>query len=168
MHSKTSKTRKPLSLWKVVSISAEQELPGVIEDWLTELKTPGWVLLEGPLGAGKSTFARELVLRLGTEAGTQGSPTFPLIHEYQTQAGSVLHVDLYRIKHEGELEESGILEALFETDALILIEWCSLFPDLELSLMQEAKRLKRNLWKVELSLGDSPTARTLRFFQAAN
>jgi tRNA threonylcarbamoyladenosine biosynthesis protein TsaE len=77
------------------------------------------VLLYGPLGAGKSVFARGLAEGLG--AGRwRGSPTFTLIHEYSTQP-PLYHLDLYRISA-GEVSDLG-LEEYARSDAVMVVEW---------------------------------------------
>jgi len=88
------------------------------------------VFLEGEMGAGKSTFARALLSQLAQNFSSQGSPTFPLVQEYQSKTGGpIYHIDLYRLKNENELEDSGILHQIEENGALALVEWPDLFPD---------------------------------------
>lgn len=61
---------------------------------------------------------------------SMGSPTFPLVQEYQAKAGfPIYHIDLYRLKNEAELEDSGILHQIEEQGALALVEWPDQFPD---------------------------------------
>lgn len=87
------------------------------------------VFLEGQMGAGKSTFARVLLSELAKNFSSQGSPTFPLVQEYSSKNGSpIYHIDLYRLKNEIELEDSGILHQIEEHGALALVEWPDLFP----------------------------------------
>lgn len=79
------------------------------------------LLLEGPIGAGKSHFARSLIQSLLGYAEDVPSPTFTLVQTYDTPAGEVWHSDLYRLTALEEIEELGLTEA-FE-DAICLVEW---------------------------------------------
>jgi tRNA threonylcarbamoyladenosine biosynthesis protein TsaE len=98
---------------------------------LRGLFVPGVLcVLEGEMGAGKSAFAREVLRMLCPGAVSKGSPTFPLVHEYRADSGfTVHHIDLYRLKSEREFEDSGIAEQIDSRDAVVLVEWASLFPD---------------------------------------
>ena len=81
----------------------------------------GVVLLIGNLGAGKTTLAKGIASGLGAASPDDvSSPTFTLIHEYGR--GTVYHVDLYRIEEARELESLG-LDEIFDSGALVLIEW---------------------------------------------
>ncbi|MEL7013831.1 MAG: tRNA (adenosine(37)-N6)-threonylcarbamoyltransferase complex ATPase subunit type 1 TsaE [Pseudomonadota bacterium] len=89
---------------------------------LADALSPGdVVLLEGPVGAGKSHFARSAILRLLPEPEDIPSPTYTLVQTYATAIGEVWHTDLYRISNPMEIQELGLLEA-FE-DALCFVEW---------------------------------------------
>ncbi len=77
--------------------------------------------LSGPLGSGKTTFARYFIgARLG--AGEVPSPTFTLVETYQPDQGpAIWHFDLYRIEAPEDAYELGIEDAF--ADAVALIEW---------------------------------------------
>lgn len=79
------------------------------------------ILLDGPIGAGKTHFARALIQSLLIVPEHVPSPTFTLVQVYDTRRGALWHADLYRLQHPSEAEELGLSEA-FDT-AICLIEW---------------------------------------------
>lgn len=87
----------------------------------------GWLLLlEGELGAGKSTFARGLIRALG-HAGSVPSPTYTLVEPYDLPGGTVYHIDLYRVADPEELRFLGFDEL---EQGLRLVEWPDRAPAL--------------------------------------
>ena len=92
---------------------------------LATIAKPGLcVLLNGPVGAGKSFFARSAIQTLMSQNGEVEdvpSPTFTLVQTYELGPLDVWHADLYRLTSPDELIELG-LEQAFDT-ALCLIEW---------------------------------------------
>lgn len=85
----------------------------------TTLQGGDIVLLYGPIGAGKSVFARGIAEGLGADRW-RGSPTFTLVHEYSTQP-ALYHLDLYRLSS-GEVPDLG-LEDYARPDAVMVVEW---------------------------------------------
>ncbi len=79
------------------------------------------VLLEGPVGAGKSHLARAAIRALAGAEIDVPSPTFTLVQTYDTGAGEIWHADLYRLTDIAEVEELGLTAAMGE--AILLIEW---------------------------------------------
>jgi tRNA threonylcarbamoyl adenosine modification protein YjeE len=91
------------------------------------------------MGAGKSTFARELLKGLGVQTPFSGSPTFALAHEYTSPRGQSVHIDLYRLRSEDEIEQAGIESYFWERDVIVIAEWVSQFPDFERKLSQSPR-----------------------------
>ena len=86
------------------------------------------LLLEGPVGAGKTHFARHLIQSVLQIPEDVPSPTFTIVQTYDTSLGPLWHCDLYRIGSTLEIEELGLLDA-FE-DAICLVEWPDRLGDL--------------------------------------
>lgn len=94
----------------------------------TQLRPGDVVLLQGPLGAGKTTFVRGLVGGLGGDPREVCSPTFILLETYDLARGGVRrlhHVDLYRLEGKADAvwHEMGLGEALDDPDAVVAVEW---------------------------------------------
>ena len=99
------------------------------------------LLLEGDLGAGKTTLAQGILAALMEKPESVTSPTFTMLQTYPVilkngQRGEAWHYDLYRVKHAAELEELALEDALQQ--AVVLIEW----PDRLVNLPPGAIRLR--------------------------
>lgn len=79
------------------------------------------LLLEGPIGAGKTHFARHLIQSLLILPEDVPSPTFTLVQTYDVPMGELWHADLYRLSSLDEIEELGLVDAF--DSAVCLIEW---------------------------------------------
>ena len=94
------------------------------------------ILLEGPLGAGKTTLVRGLVAQLGGDPGEVASPTFILMETYDVAAGSlrrVHHADLYRLRGRGAAgpwDEVGLGEVIDDPAGVTAVEWPEEWPTL--------------------------------------
>ena len=89
---------------------------------LASIARPGdCILLEGPLGAGKTALARAFVrTAAGDPAMEVPSPSFTLVQIYETNIGPVFHYDLWRLDGPASLAELDWEDAL---DAVVLVEW---------------------------------------------
>jgi tRNA threonylcarbamoyladenosine biosynthesis protein TsaE len=77
------------------------------------------ITLSGPLGVGKTAFARGFLQALG-HSGEVPSPSFAIVQPYDAIEPPVWHVDLYRIDDPSEIEELGLDAA---SDGILLVEW---------------------------------------------
>ena len=95
---------------------------------LAEVLEAGDVIgLIGDLGAGKTLLTQGVAAGLGVpESVRVTSPTFSLINEYPAGRLPMVHVDLYRIEAEAELEHIG-LEEMLDNAGVSLVEWCERF-----------------------------------------
>lgn len=108
----------------MVKLIADEDLTAALARMLAADARPGTTfLLDGPVGAGKTHFARAFIrARQGDAAEDVPSPTFTLVQTYDDPMGSeIWHADLYRLTSPYELDELGLDEAL--EDAICLIEW---------------------------------------------
>jgi tRNA threonylcarbamoyladenosine biosynthesis protein TsaE len=81
------------------------------------------LLLDGPLGAGKTIFAKGLASALSIDPDEVTSPTFTLVNHYRGKL-ALYHLDLYRLSSgEAVAHAVGLDELLEEIDAVVLIEW---------------------------------------------
>jgi tRNA threonylcarbamoyladenosine biosynthesis protein TsaE len=79
-------------------------------------------LLEGDVGAGKTTLIRALCTQLGVRDNVS-SPTFSLVHEYAAASGEIIyHFDFYRICHEEEAIDLDCM-TYFESGSYCFVEW---------------------------------------------
>ena len=87
-------------------------------------------LVNGPLGAGKTTFIKALCRALGSR-DEFSSPTFSIVNEYTLPAGKIYHFDLYRLTREEELLDIGF-EEYIDSGHYCFVEW----PDLAVPLIE--------------------------------
>jgi tRNA threonylcarbamoyladenosine biosynthesis protein TsaE len=132
---------------------SEEELKSKLRLWLKCTNLGNAILfLEGEMGAGKSTFVRGLLQVLAPEEKSAGSPTFPLVQEYRSMSGSkIYHIDLYRIKREQELVDSGIETQIEEQGALSCVEWASLFQSYFSFWMNSARKRPKSVYQINIS-----------------
>ena len=114
-------------------IFEEKGLPEVVNEIVAVLDGISVITLEGSLGAGKTTFSKALLKKLGVTEEVI-SPTFTYVNEYLGKNGlKVDHFDLYRLADEEEFIDLGFSEYLYQDNSLVLIEW----PEVIDSLIKE-------------------------------
>ena len=108
---------------EIIQFSQNEKETQDLAALLATLSQPGDVyLLEGELGAGKTTFTKGFGKALGIKRVIK-SPTYTLIREYTDGRLPLYHMDLYRLEAEGA-DDLG-LEEYFASDGVTLIEWGS-------------------------------------------
>lgn len=129
-------------------VAATRDLAGR----LAGLLRPGDVLLiDGDLGAGKTTFVQGLAAALGVGA-TVTSPTFTLMNVYPTSCGfDLVHVDVYRLERLSQVVDLALAEML-EDGAVVVVEWGA----------RAAAALPGPRLEVVMEQGPSETSRSVR------
>jgi len=112
---------------KLVNKVSASELEIFLKSYLDKLILPKIIGLSGPLGAGKTTIAKEIIKYFGsTEVVT--SPTFNIVKQYSVGDLQIYHIDLYRL---GSWSEFLDLDLPLDSDnSLFIIEWINLIPNL--------------------------------------
>jgi tRNA threonylcarbamoyladenosine biosynthesis protein TsaE len=119
---------------------------------LTELlPAPKLVVLRGELGMGKTTLVRGIAAALGADSQEVSSPTFTLVHEYKGRKTRLVHLDLYRLEGEREIERIGLWEMAEAADSLVMVEWGDRFA----SVMERADA------EIAISQGEAENERLL-------
>lgn len=103
------------------------------------------IALEGPMGAGKTTFVKGLAQGLGVKEVVQ-SPTFTMLNEYHSGRLPLYHLDLYRLSESSQTQARALADQLIlELDEFILekmvcvIEWSELFKMIETQVEMQDK-----------------------------
>lgn len=107
--------------------AATESLAAKLVGILPDNKNGFLLLLQGELGAGKSTLARAMLQNMGV-TGAIPSPTYTLVEPYEVQSETVYHIDLYRLSGMEELDYLGWDDL---RDGLILLEWPERVPQLQ-------------------------------------
>ena len=107
------------------------------------------ILLEGELGAGKTTFTRGVARGAGFK-GRVSSPTFALAHVYRGKRLTLHHLDMYRLA-DGDVSEVGLEDLLRDPKAAVIVEWPGAV----------AEGWPRE--RLEVKLAHAKAGRTLRF-----
>jgi tRNA threonylcarbamoyladenosine biosynthesis protein TsaE len=102
-----------------IHTSSEEETEKAGRSFAAELQAGDVVLIDGPLGAGKTAFVRGLAEGLGADPAEVSSPTFTILQQYRSTP-ILYHADLYRLTAAETadlgLEETGL-------DGVLAVEW---------------------------------------------
>lgn len=107
-----------------IHIQSLAELPEAARQFVALMGDETVYAFYGEMGAGKTTFIRELAKALGVTDDDVNSPSFSIINEYRsdTTAELIYHFDLYRLESLDEAFDIGV-EDYFDSGAVCLIEW---------------------------------------------
>jgi tRNA threonylcarbamoyladenosine biosynthesis protein TsaE len=116
----------------------------IAKDFLEKLKVnkkgATVVGLYGDLGTGKTAFTKNVGKYLGVKAKIN-SPTFIIMKKYPIKKGlhkNLVHLDVYRLKNEKELEILGWQKVIADKDNLVFIEW----PEIVKKVMPKHSKIK--------------------------
>ncbi len=127
------------------------ELEQVAADIIDAARSEHIWLIDGEMGAGKTTLIKAMAKQLGV-TNTVSSPTFSIVNEYQDREGkTIYHFDFYRLKSEAEAYDIGVDEYL-ESGNLCWLEWSEKIPSL----------LPERYFKIQLEVND-PQTRTIHY-----
>jgi tRNA threonylcarbamoyladenosine biosynthesis protein TsaE len=108
-------------------VNSEDETISLAKEFFLILKDGDVVALNGNLGAGKTFFIKHLLKNFGIEG--VNSPSFAIVNQFEGRQ-KVNHFDFYRINKINELYDIGFEDYLNMTDAITLIEWANLIPEI--------------------------------------
>ena len=112
-----------------LTTSSPQETESIAH-WMSKHLPPTAIALVGTLGMGKTCFAKGFLEAIGIDKSLVSSPTFALLHEYDTSP-PVLHLDLYRLEA-SDLPNLGLEERIDDhidiDEGFVLVEWADLHP----------------------------------------
>lgn len=111
---------------KTITVHSADQTMAIGEKLAPYLAPQDLILLDGDLGAGKTTFTKGLAKGLGITRPIK-SPTFTIIREYQDGRIPLYHMDVYRLE-EGGGDDLG-LEEYFNGDGVNVVEWSKFVAD---------------------------------------
>lgn len=127
----------------MTAVYKKNDLQSLSKEVLDRLKTEGKnvILMEGDLGAGKTTFVQVLAKELGVTEEII-SPTFVIQKSYETKDHifkKLIHIDAYRIEDAREMINLGWQDTVSNKENLVVVEWPSKILEI---LPENAKEMK--------------------------
>lgn len=156
-------TEKRCILKKTIELKELDELVAVFYRNSLEKRKNSVLLLEGNLGAGKTTFCSSLGKALRVRETVQ-SPTFNLLNIYHGEDIQFYHYDLYRIRHPEEVRELGFSDYWSQESErqIHAVEWWERAPDSFVGV--------KNLFLIKLTydLDDETDSRNIEIYEWKN
>jgi tRNA threonylcarbamoyladenosine biosynthesis protein TsaE len=117
----------------IKNFRSEAELIDSAGEFARHLRSAGCrplvIGLAGTLGSGKTTWARAMLRGLGL-SGRVPSPTYTLLEQYEVGDLTLVHLDLYRLSGDAELENLGLRDWLADPNTWVVFEWPERAPEL--------------------------------------
>ena len=107
------------------TVKSEKETVKLASEFADGINPGDVIVLNGQLGAGKTFFIKQALLKLDVD--TVSSPSFAIINEYKGKI-KFYHADFFRLKNIEELYDIGWQDYLNEDEAVVFIEWGNLLP----------------------------------------
>ena len=144
----TTEARIPTGEWLSQSAAASFELGQKIG---TQLSGGEILLLDGPLGAGKTVFVKGLAAAFDIDPEEVTSPSFTLVNPYMGRL-PLFHIDLYRLDEGAAAAHAVDLDELLTDErAVIVIEWAERLRNYPLTT---------DVWRINIS-GDGEAPRRI-------
>ena len=129
--------KKSIKFFSSSPLETKRIAKKISQEILKEKKGPLFLILKGPLGAGKTLFVKALAKNLGIKERIS-SPSFIIFKRFKIKNKKsffkyLFHFDLYRIKNFSEIKNLNLKEIFNDPQNLIIIEW--------------GEKIKRNLLK---------------------
>lgn len=121
LHWEGTSLKNKSSLYGEYKVQTVEETYKLASELAEELNGGEVILLNGDLGAGKTTFTKGIAKALDIDEEVT-SPTFTILNTYESGRLKLNHLDMYRIENEDELAELGI-EDCFDGESVTVIEW---------------------------------------------
>jgi tRNA threonylcarbamoyladenosine biosynthesis protein TsaE len=106
-----------------IKSNSEQETQKIAKDFYNNSIKSGIILLNGLLGAGKTTFVKGIALAAGVNLNDVKSPTYTYLKIYKGLNKKIVHIDLYRMEALNLEFLEELQEYLENNENLIIIEW---------------------------------------------
>lgn len=139
------------------TIQSLQEMKSLVERLASRLGPRALILLDGPMGAGKTQVTQFLVAALGGDEGA--SPSFAIHHSYATARGSIEHFDLFRLRNEDDLESTGFWDFFRARNGIVVIEWASRLEEFGLTKQVPVQWPR---WQISIEPGSAPEERVVK------
>jgi tRNA threonylcarbamoyladenosine biosynthesis protein TsaE len=112
---------------KIIQLHSLDDLSDFSSSIVKTLKAGDVFLMDGDLGAGKTTFVRFVCDQLGVSSVS--SPTFNIINKYDADLFTVFHMDLYRCETAESIDLLDLEEIFSRPNAIFFVEWAERLGD---------------------------------------